>query len=189
MGSPQDTRHQRDLPLISAHLLSSNLRRLPSTVHAPPHPSNSTFWCLGSCSSLSPSRVNSSPLLPAVGTQAAMGGKEESEMRGLATSAERAWGEPDVLHPLLVRAVQCTESLMTQLQQARDQAAIAGPGRPFGLISSAILPSRHIGPHLEPRCAALGATASYSPAWLVQLRSGRCAVCCRREAPPPPRAA
>ena len=104
-------------------------------------------------------------------------------------SAELAWGELDVLHPLLVRAVQCTESLMTQLQQARDQAAIAGPGRPLGLISSAILPSRHIGLHLEPRCAALGATASYSPAWLGRLRSGRCAVCCRREAPPPPRAA
>ena len=86
-------------------------------------------------------------------------------------SAELAWGELDVLHPLLVRAVQCTESLMTQLQQARDQAAIAGPGRPLGLISSAILPSRHIGLHLEPRGAALGATASYSPAWL-----GRAAV-------------
>jgi hypothetical protein len=74
-------------------------------------------------------------------------------------SAELAWGELDVLHPLLVRAVQCTESLMTQLQQARDQAAIAGPGRPLGLISSAILPSRHIGLHLEPRGAALSSLA------------------------------
>ena len=41
-------------------------------------------------------------------------------------STEPAWGELDVLHPLLVRAVQCSESLMTQLQKARDQAAIAG---------------------------------------------------------------
>jgi hypothetical protein len=70
---------------MSAHLLPSTLRRLPSTVNAPPHPCNSTFCFLGflfvslSLPLLRPRRL----FLPAVGTQAAMGGKEESEMRGL----------------------------------------------------------------------------------------------------------
>jgi hypothetical protein len=68
---------------MSAHLLTSNLRRLPSTVHAPPHPCNLTFCFMGFLFVSLFSRVNSSPFLPAVGVQAAMGGKEESEMRGL----------------------------------------------------------------------------------------------------------
>ena len=41
-------------------------------------------------------------------------------------SAELAWGELDVLHPLLVRAVQCTESLMTHRRlQERHETLMA----------------------------------------------------------------
>ena len=55
-------------PLISAHLLTSNQRRLPSTVHATPHPCNLTFCFLGFLFvSLSHSLASSSPFLLAVG--------------------------------------------------------------------------------------------------------------------------
>jgi hypothetical protein len=95
-------------------------------------------------------------------------------------STEPTWGELDVLHPLLVRAVQCSESLMTQLQKARDQAAIAG------------LAVRLIDIPIRPGYTAQHRHVRFRPAWLgfsSYIEMVCCAVCCRGAQPQPPSAA